>query len=75
MNLNRFPSTILCISTIDSRLNSRALLCTESFKHKEQDVAHFGSPRLTIERADGDKGAVTEAENKRMRAYLRVAKD
>lgn len=36
----------------------------ESFEHREQDVAHFGSLRLTIERADEDKGAVSEAENK-----------
>lgn len=60
VNLNRSPSTTPCVSIIDSRLYSPA---SSRFKHKEQDVAHFGSPRLTIERAAGDKRS-REQKNK-----------
>lgn len=46
----------------------------ETFEHREQDVAHFASPRSTIERVDGDKGAAFAAGNKTTRAYLRVTR-
>lgn len=62
-------------SFVDGRLYSRVSRCTESFEHREQDVAHFGCSRLTIERANKDKGAVSEAENKRRRSFLRVVTD